>query len=239
MKKKYYIVLIIIISVIIAASISIKVGTDLLKESKIKEEVKEIINYFEKGLYNDDELNKILNREVIESGYYNIVEKSVKTYYSDLKDDLSNLDFLLSDDNYSNYLNTSNLKEDRPNFVKSKDNLHNTKSQIEEVYKELDNQINDKNIKMSYINDKKLKTYYKDLYLSLINDYISEEFTKNISNIKEKSIEKITIYDEVFDFLIANKAYWSIEKELIVFKENIYYEEYLNIIKRLEEVSTN
>lgn len=237
LKKKYLIIAIIILAIALIIGISLKIGTDFSKETKIKNEVKLIVEYLEKGQYNDETLTKILNREVVESGEYNIVEKSVKSYYKDLQADLSNFDFLISEDNFSNYLSGTNLKEDRPSFIKSKDNLHNTKSQITEVFTELDNQLNDQNLKAQYIADKDIKSYYKEFYLSLIDEYLNEDFSNNINISKENTLSKIATYNEALDFLIANKGHWNIDKEVIIFDDNIYYEEYLNITNKLIEAS--
>lgn len=237
MKKKYLIIAIIILAIALIIGISLKIGTDFSKETKIKNEVKLIVEYLDKGLYNDETLTKILNREVVETGDYSFVEKSIKSYYKDLQADLSNFDFLISEDNFSNYLSGSNLKEDRPSFIKSKDNLHNTKSQITEVFIELDNQLNDKSLKMTYIADKDVKSYYKEFYLSLIDEYLDEDFYNNIKTSKENTLSKIDTYNEALDFLIANKGHWDIDKEVIIFDDNIYYEEYLSITNKLTEVS--
>lgn len=237
LKKKYLIIAIIILAIALIVGISLKIGTDFSKETKIKNEVKLIVEYLNKGLYNDETLTKILNREVVETGDYNLVEKSIKSYYKDLQADLSNIDFLISEDNFSNYLSGSNLKEDRPSFIKSKDNLHNTKSQITEVFTELDNQLNDKSLKMIYIADKDVKSYYKEFYLSLIDEYLDEDFYNNIKTSKENTLSKIDTYNETLDFLIANKGHWDIDKEVIIFDDNIYYEEYLSITNKLTGVS--
>lgn len=237
MKKKYLIIAIIILAIALIIGISLKIGTDFSKETKIKNEVKLIVEYLDKGLYNDEELTKVLNREVVESGEYSIVEKSIKSYYKDLQADLSNFDFLISEDNFSNYLSGSNLKEDRPSFIKSKDNLHNTKSQITEVFAGLDSHLNDKSLKIIYIADKDVKSYYKEFYLSLIDEYLDEDFYNNIKTSKENTLSKIDTYNEALDFLIANKGHWDIDKEVIIFDDNIYYEEYLSITNKLKEVS--
>lgn len=239
MKKKYKLIAIIIVAFVIISTISIKIGTDFYQERKLKTEIKEIIKYFEKESYNNEELNKILNRTIIKKGNYNKVEISVKNYYKDLQADLSNLDFLLSKDNFSFYLSENNLLEDRPSFIKSKDNLSNTESQITEIYQELINQLEDKTTIISYVADKDVNSYYKDFYYSLIKDYITEDFKLNLNNKKEDTLANINTYNKIFDYLIANKGKWSIEKDKIVFKNNLYYEEYNNIVKELKEVKNN
>ena len=238
--KRKYIIIISIISLVLLAFITFgKIGLDFYKETKIKEEIKEIMKYINTSNYTDQKLTEILERSVVKKGDYNEVETSIKNYYKDLANDLSNLQFLLSEDNFVNYLSADNLKEDQPNFIKSKANLVNSASQIEEVYQNINTRTTDINTKRYYIADKQVKTYYKDFYLSLIEDNITEEFTKRIKSEKNNGIEKTKTYNQVLDFLIANEGHWNLNQDIIVFDETTLYEEYLNITKSLKEDSAS
>ena len=238
--KRKYIIIISIISLVLLATITFgKIGLDFYKETKIKEEIKEIMKYINTSNYTDQKLTEILERSVVKKGDYNEVETSIKNYYKDLANDLSNLQFLLSEDNFVNYLSADNLKEDQPNFIKSKANLVNSASQIEEVYQNINTRTTDINTKRYYIADKQVKTYYKDFYLSLIEDNITEEFTKRIKSEKNNGIEKTKTYNQVLDFLIANEGHWNLNQDIIVFDETTLYEEYLNITKSLKEDSAS
>ena len=238
--KRKYIIIISIISLVLLATITFgKIGLDFYKETKIKEEIKEIMKYINNSNYTDQKLTEILERSVVKKGDYNEVETSIKNYYKDLANDLSNLQFLLSEDNFVNYLSADNLKEDQPNFIKSKANLVNSASQIEEVYQNINTRTTDINTKRYYIADKQVKTYYKEFYLSLIEDNITEEFTKRIKAEKNNGIEKTKTYNQVLDFLIANEGHWNLNQDIIVFDETTLYEEYLNITKSLKEDSAS
>lgn len=238
--KRKYIIIISIISLVLLATITFgKIGLDFYKETKIKEEIKEIMKYINNSNYTDQKLTEILERSVVKKGDYNEVETSIKNYYKDLANDLSNLQFLLSEDNFVNYLSADNLKEDQPNFIKSKAKLVNSASQIEEVYQNINTRTTDINTKRYYIADKQVKTYYKDFYLSLIEDNITEEFTKKIKAEKNNGVEKTKTYNQVLDFLIANEGHWNLNQDIIVFDETTLYEEYLNITKSLKEDSAS
>ncbi len=239
MKKKYFMIAVIILLTIISAITVVKVITDLKKETKIKNEVQKIIEILESDTIDKTELIDILDRRVVTKGNYVEVENSIKLYYKDLYDDISNLTFLINEDNYSNYLTSANLKEDRPNFIKSKDNLQNTEAQINEVYTELTNQLTDKSIIMSYIIDKDVKTYYKDFYYTLVKDYISENWQEDLSSKKNITLKIIQTYNEALDFLVANKGHWKLNNDLITFDDTTLYEEYLLITGKLKEASDN
>lgn len=239
MKKKYVMIVLVILLAIVSIITVIKVATDLNKETKIKNEVQEIINILESDVIDKTELMEILDRRVIKKGDYVEVENSIKLYYKDLYDDISNLTFLINEDNYSNYLTSTNLKEDQPNFIKSKDNLQNTEAQINEVYTELTNQLTDKSTIMLYIIDKEVKTYYKDFYYTLVKDYITENWQEDLSSKKNNTLTIIKTYNEALDFLVANKSHWKISNDLITFDDTILYEEYLLITDKLKEASVN
>lgn len=236
MKKRTKIIIISIILLIIVGTITFKVLSDFNKEKQLKEEIKEIIKYYEKDLYNDPKLIKILDRQVIKKGQYKNVETSIKNYYKDLTEDLSNLDFLLSEDNYSTYLTEKNIKEDQPTFIKSKDNLDNTQKQIESVYTEIETQLNDQTHIVTYILDEDVKNYYKEFYLSLVNDYLTKEYKESLTNKKDLVLKNINTYQDTFDYLISTKGKWDIESNVIRFKDPIQQEEYNTIINKIKEV---
>jgi hypothetical protein len=237
MKKKNTIILVTIILFLVGILITIKIVSDFNKEKKINQEIKEIIKYYEKSSYNDENLKKILDRKIIEKGPYSEVEKSIKQYYKDLTQELSNLDFLLSKDNFSSYITTKNITEDRPTFIKSKERLENTKNQINSVHLQIDKLLNDKYEVMSYIANKEVKKYYKDYYFSLVKNYLTSSFSKNITSKKDMILNNIDIYEEIFDYLISTKGNWKIEDNTITFKNIINQDEYNNILKKIKEVS--
>lgn len=239
MKKKYVMIIAFILLAIVIVITAVKVITDFNKETKIKNEVQEIIQILETDTIDKTELMEILDRRVIKKGNYVEVENSIKLYYKDLYDDISNLTFLINEDNYSNYLTSANLKEDQPNFIKSKDNLQNTEAQINEVYTELTTQLTDKSAIMLYIIDKDVKTYYKDFYYTLVKDYITENWQENLSNKKDITLTIIQTYNEALDFLVANKGHWKLSNDSITFDDTILYEEYLLITDKLKEASVN
>lgn len=233
MKKKKTIIIFIIIAIIIAF-ITTKLISDFTKETKIKDEIKEISKVFKVVNIDDDEVNEILNRRIIKSGPYKDVEDSIKKYYQNVYSNLKNLTFLLDDDNFSIYLSGDNLKEDKPNFTKSKDNLLNTKAQIDEYYNLLTDELDNKQTKIEYILDKDVSPYYQEFYLELTSLAISSDFNNELSEAYENTITKIDIYNEALDFLITNKGHWSIKDDVIIFDDTVLYEEYINITKKLE-----
>lgn len=232
-KKTVIICIFIIIAVL---GISIKLALDLSKEAKIRNEIKEISKVLNLANIDDDQVNEILSRRIIKKGHYADVEDSIKNYYTNLYSDIKNLTFLLDDDNFSSYLTEKNLNDDKPTFIKSKDNLQNSQAQIEEYYTKLTNELTNKNEKLSYVAEKNLSTYYRDFYLELTTLAIPEDFQTQVDNAYEQTLEKIEIYNEALDFLIANKGHWTVKNEVILFDETTLYEEYIVITEKLSKV---
>lgn len=235
MEKKHFIIGLIIILIVVGLGISIKVALDFNKETKIKNEVKEIKIAFDTN--NFENINEILDRRLIKKGHYSDVEISIKLYYKNLYNSLDNINFLLDEDNFSSYLTGKNLNDDKPTFIKSKNNLQNSRAQIEECYNKFLEELNNNSNKSSYIIDKKLKKYYQNFFLELTDLAVSDEFKEKLNNDYKSTLDKINIYNEAFDFLAANKGHWAIQNEAIVFDDTIIYEEYVSITKKLNSTS--
>jgi len=233
MKKKTIIIIILSILAIILVSVTVKLALDYKKEDKIRNEVKEITQAIESQNSNDS-FNKIINRRLIKGGQYEKVEDLIKLYYRDVYNNLSNLNFLLDEDNFISYLTVKNLKEDAPKFLKSRDNLNNSKAQIEEHYDSLMKLLDDDYTKAQYLEDKNIDIYYRNFYLELTNAKIKDEIKNEIKKEYMKALENIKIYNEAFDFLAVHESNWTIKNETIAIENPVLNEEYNNIIKKLD-----
>ena len=233
MNKKNIAFIIISLLIIIGVIIAIEIAIDFNKEAKIRNEVKEIINIMTNDIENTEKANEILTRRIITKGKYKTVEDNLKKYYTDLYNNYSNLLFLENDDNFSNYLSITNLKEDRPDFIKSKNNLQNSKAQIDEYYNSFVSLLTKDENKEVYIMNKKITSYYKDFYFTLTNELNTKEFLDNIKENYEIAKSKITIYNKAFDYLIVNKGNWELKNNSLIFKTIENNEEYLKIIAKL------
>lgn len=234
MKKKYLVIASIIVILIIVVFIIINISLDFNNEDKIKKEVTEIVNLLQSDSIPEDKINEILDRRLIKKGNYLKVEESIKAYYRDIYLNISNLNFLMADDNYSNYLTGSNLKDDRPSFIKSKENLNNTQAQINIEFNACQKKITEESTKMLYIADKDLRNYYIDFFITLTKEIDNEEFINNQSTKVKNNEEKIKVYHEAYSFLIANRGHWDIRSDELIFDETTYYEEYATITNKLK-----
>ena len=233
--KKKTIVLISIIAILLL-SIIVKLSTDFYKENKLKEEIKEIVRLINTNPENNEKIDELLNRTVIKKGKYNTVETSVKNYYKELYSDYNNLLFIIDDENFTNYLSETSLRENRPSFINTKNNIENTYNQIDALYTEVENEVKEISIKLPYISEHNLSTNNKELYLSLIDDYLGTEFIKNLEKEKNKAKDKLAIYEEAIQYLSTYNNEWSIKNGVIEFKDMSYKTEYETIMYKLKEV---
>lgn len=247
MNKKTIIIIIIAILVIIGLGVTIKLGSDYKKEAKIRSEVNSISHFFQDNTELSS-LNEIVDRRIISGGQYERIEDVTKVYYKDLYNSLSNLKFLLDEDNFINYLSAKNIKDDGPKFLKSHDNLKNSKAQIEEQYTLFNNLLNDDFTRSKYLDGRNIDIYYRNFYLELTTLVVSAEDQEAVKKEYESALKKIEIYNQAFDFLAAHESSWTINNEVIAIEDAGLREEYNNIIKQLntetertvkDEVSTN
>ena len=234
MKKKRVIFTIIVLALILAGFLVTSLIRDLKKEKVIKDEINQISKVFGTENIDDDDVNTILERRILKKGEYAKEEDSIKKYYKDLYDDLKNINFLLEEDNYDFFLTSKNLIEDGPSFIKSKNKIQNTKAQLAECYQEFSNQIDNESIKISYVLDKDLSRYYKNFYLDLTDDLVDSSLKNNIEKKYKVLLNRIDIYNEAFDFLIASRGHWQIKNDVIAFERPEDFELYKNIIDKLE-----
>lgn len=233
MKKNRVLFTLIICALILASFLVSGLIRDLKKEKVIKSEIKEITKVFGTENIDNDDVNTILERRLIKKGEYGKVEDSVKQYYKDLYDDLKNINFLLEEDNYNYFLSSKNIVEDGPSFIKSKNKIQNIKAQLSECYQEFDNQLNNESIKISYVIDQDLSRYYKNFYLDLTNSSIEPTIKNDIEKRYKAALNKIDIYNEALDFLIATKGHWEVKNDVIAFEKAEDFDYYKEITDKL------
>lgn len=234
MKKRRVLFTVVVLAIILAGFLVSGLIRDLKKETTIKNEMKEITKVFGSENINEDNVKTILERRLIKKGEYAKVEDSLKLYYKDLYDDYNNVIFLLEEENYNYFLSSKNILEDGPSFIKTKNKIQNMKAQMAECYQELDKQINNESVKISYVLDKDLSRYYKNFYLDLTENLIPETIINNLEKKYKEVIKKIDIYNDALDFLIATKGHWEIRNDVIAFEKTEDFDLYKEIISKLE-----
>ncbi len=233
MKKKAIIILLIIIALLVFTFLFFKVYKDLRKESTIRNEIQEINRIIEQNNTDDEDIiYEILDRRTIEKGSYKKIENAIKNYYKDYYSSYKNIVFLLEEESIYNYLSNDNLKDFDNTYAKSKDHIINTNAQVEELYKTFTSyETEDK--KNSYIAETKLDNYYKNFYIELTSNTLSETNVDEVKTNYTKYTTNLEIYNEALDFLNSKKNSWKIKNDIIVFEQVEDYETYMSIINKL------
>lgn len=213
--------------------LTVLIVKDLNQEEKLRQELNEIDSLINFSNFDYDTVNERLGK-TISNGDYLVVEKAAKKYLKDTIDIILEIADIMEDETLTSILTAQNYLEDGPNFINSKIYIKNTKEQLEnyktKVLKQFDNET-----VLSYIENKNLDSYYVDFYKSL--SFSSEAEINNNKQDMEESIDSIinmlNVYDEVIDFLIANKNDWVVEDGYIIFENEQLSEEYSNLLLKL------
>lgn len=177
-----------------------------------------------------------LDMEIKTTGSYAVVEKTFKDYINQVLVLTQSLGETLDEEELTRLVSFDNIKEDGPDFVKSKEKVANMKQAIEEYMTKMQELANGDNL-LSQIDDKDVGDYYKELYKGLALDEESgkklEEAIQNMNTSGEEAKQALDDLNSVFNFLSENKDKWTIEGEQILFTTEDAYEEYMNLLSTL------
>lgn len=173
---------------------------------------------------------------IVTIGNYEEVEKSIKLYLTDYSNKYKTVSKLINDDKIKTILSAENYLNDEPSFVNSKKYVDNYKEKFNNEINDLMT-LNSKKKINSYINDKHLNIYYKNLYKKLMyspnmqkelnssNDYLKIA-NDNVNNLLETEYNVISF--------LANCKSWSVRKNQIIFTSGEDLNTYNSLIERIK-----
>lgn len=216
-----------------AIFVSIFVIEDLAIESELDTEIEELYDLIDTDNFDMDEINIVLNRTIAD-GEYGIVESAVKNYVSDFLDETLELSNILDDESLSNLLTASNYRTDGPNFIVTKAYIEVSKEKLKE-YEEKVNSFYDEDKAMSYIENKKVDKYFKNLYKDYVLSSEDEqyEYKKEITDAIEEVIIMFDDVNNVLDYLKQINGSWSISGDNIYFETDEQVAEYNKLISKI------
>lgn len=177
-----------------------------------------------------------IDMQIKTNGSYAVVEKTFKNYMNEIVTDTQELVNTLDQEKIMNLVSIDNMKEDGPDFTKSKEEITTMKNAISSYVTKMETLANEENL-LSRIDDKDVGEYYKELYRQLAIDEESGANLKDtIDELKtneEVAVQALNDLESIFNFLSDNKDEWQIEEEQIVFTTQGAYEEYSNLMKSL------
>lgn len=242
MKKKTKIILGIIAILVIAviAIVAFMFVKDLKQEENLNTELASLYELLDKYPLNYEAIDVNL-KQTITSGDYAKVERAVKDYSGNFVTCVKQLDELFNNEALVNALSTDNIKEDGPDFPKTKQQLDDAKNSLDKIYSDLSSYFTEDKV-MSYINDKNLDDYYIDLYKKYTFEGTKEDGSafdleaegKEIISSLDEFKNLITTEQELVEFLIKNKRSWKVVNNELVFYSSNLTNQYNNLISKLK-----
>ena len=238
MKKKTKIIISIIAILIIACivAITLMLTSDLKQEEKLGKELDSLYTLLNNYPLDYESLDKQLST-IITTDDYAKVEKAVKDYTGDFVNYMKQLDTILNNQTIMNALNAENIKEDGPDFIKTKETLSESKNSLDTILTNFSNYLTEE-VALSYIKDIELDEYYTDLYKQYtLGDNLSEmesardEIVKNLNDVKTL----VENEEEAINFLAANKGSWEIENDQLAFYSESLNNQYNDIISKIKK----
>ena len=236
MKKKTKIILIVIAILVIACIVAIAfmVTSDLKQEEKLDNELSSLYTLLSNYPLDYESLDKQLSTTITTDDYAK-VEKAVKEYSGDFVNYMKQLDTLLNDETIVNVLSIENIKEDGPNFTKTKQHLSESKTALDTNLTNFSNYLTEE-VALSYIKDIELDEYYTNLYKQyVLGDNLSEmESTRDeiVKNLNVKAL--IENEQETINFLVKNKRSWKVENNQLVFYSDSLIKQYNDIVAKIK-----
>ena len=231
MKKKILIVLLIII-VIALIGVGYFVFTDMKQEEKLKTELSELKDLVNSEDIDIEAVNDRLDRRLT-TGDYKKVEDAYKSYLRDSFDNIIQITNILEDGKMTTLLAVENYKKDGKDFTESKEYIAKTRTELEECKNKYIQSLTEEKA-MSYINDKGLDSYFKDLYK---DEYIGNMSTNTQDTTIQDSIDEVikmlNTSEEILNLLSKNQNAWEIDGENISFNSESLSSQYNELISSI------
>ena len=122
----------------------------------------------------DGSINKDaqIDMEIKTKGSYSVVEETLKQYLNEVLTLAKEAENVYSEGEIENALAIENIKEDGPEFTKTKENIANMKQKSEDYINKFLTLCDTNNL-LSAIDDKPVSDYYKEIYRRLAVDAVS------------------------------------------------------------------
>lgn len=221
--------IVIILICVVAALVLIGGVTFLISKSNnskqekvLNEEIQNIVS------------TKTINDEIKTKGKYAKVEKALKDYLKEYLDNANELNNLYKDALLKDSLTAENLKNDGPEFTKTKENIQKVKDTEQKVKTKLEEMVSEE-----YINSKadelKLGKHYTDIYKNTLN---LKDDVSSLNNLIEKYDACVTSIENVLTFLTENKDSWEIQNNKVMFNKLNLLTNYNSLVTKVNTAQT-
>lgn len=176
------------------------------------------------------------NTKLKTSGRYGKIENTMKSYLDDYAVTLQGIAKDIHNDSLTQVLSYKNYETDGPEFKKSITYLSNSKKEFNKKVDKLISNSKENSI-INYGKSKLSSTRNLDIYKDLmLDDKMMANFEDTQTTLNETKVRMNNIYDtssSILEFLAKNKDNWKLENGEIKFKTQALYDEYNNMINKL------
>lgn len=241
MKNKKSIIIVVCVLIAVAISAGFGVSTYIKTQNEnamnaINAEIDAINSIFEDESAEDldkDALYEHLDKRVVTKGKYAVVEDAAKTYMKDFYENSFKVLDVLEDEKFENLLTVENIKNDGPDFKKSKSFIKNAKMTVEDC-KYSYNKMNSNETILSYVEDKGLNDDQIAFYESIFDEWFDDKEDEEYFDVLEDVNDYLNVSEKAINYLSEHKDGWEIKNDLIMFNSDKVLKEYKNIILELD-----
>lgn len=191
----------------------------------------EMVNLSKIDTSNIENIN--IDMDIKTKGGYAVIEETMKQYINDLYAVVQEGETLIDTKELQKIGSIENIKEDGPDFLKTKAKIEETKEKVKKYVEDL-KQKADINNMISAIDNKKVGNYYKELYKELIRQNSSNvdlsSAVEELENAEELVMKRLDKVGEIINFLSENKASWQIQNDKLLFKDMTKLTQYNRLV---------
>lgn len=224
-------VILILVGIVVFTAIGTYFANDRLERNKLIQEIQRVSTV--------DITKKKINEDNIKSkGKYAKIEKLVKSYLNGYASILQETLGVLGEEQLENVLSVDNLKEDGPDFVKTKQYLKEVKEKYAQCVEKLSDQFNEESIS-NYEGAKELSSSEFDLYKKLLIGNNAggklEEAKQKLDKVMKANGTILDTKEEIINFLSENKGNWQIQGSRVMFTNQTLLKQYNAYIKSMQD----
>ncbi len=227
-KSKKWIIWLIIAIIVVVVAVGGFIAFHMGQLGKL---TSEMVNLSKIDTSNIENIN--IDMDIKTKGGYAVIEETMKQYINDLYAVVQEGETLIDTKELQKIGSIENIKEDGPDFLKTKAKIEETKEKVKKYVEDL-KQKADINNMISAIDNKKVGNYYKELYKELIRQNSSNvdlsSAVEELENAEELVMKRLDKVGEIINFLSENKASWQIQNDKLLFKDMTKLTQYNRLV---------
>ncbi len=227
-KSKKWIIWLIIAIIVVVVAVG---GFIAFHMGQLGQLTSEMVNLSKIDTSNIENIN--IDMDIKTKGGYAVIEETMKQYINDLYAVVQEGETLIDTKELQKIGSIENIKEDGPDFLKTKAKIEETKEKVKKYVEDL-KQKADINNMISAIDNKKVGNYYKELYKELIRQNSSNvdlsSAVEELENAEKLVMKRLDKVGEIINFLSENKASWQIQNDKLLFKDMTKLTQYNRLV---------